>query len=149
MDRDSNANLYVIKAGALTDSLRKTVEAKELLQQQKAATVNEAVRRVGMSRSVFYKYRDSIFPFHEKSRGKTVTIGLVLVDKPGVLSGVLELIARAGGNVLTINQDLPADGTANVSVSVRTVKMRAGMEALVDRLAAGRGVQQVRILAQE
>ncbi|MHB0886798.1 MAG: ACT domain-containing protein [Bacillota bacterium] len=149
MDRDSSANLYVIKAGALTDSLRKTVEAKELLQQQKAATVNEAVRRVGMSRSVFYKYRDSIFPFHEKSRGKTVTLGLVLVDKPGVLSVVLEQVARVGGNVLTINQDLPNDGTASVSLSIRTAKMRAGIEALVSKLAATRGVQEVRIQAQE
>lgn len=147
MDRDSN--LYVIKAGALPDSLRKTVEAKELLRQQKAATVDEAVRRVGMSRSVFYKYRDSIFPFHEKSRGKTVTLGLVLVDRPGILSVVLEKVARAGGNVLTINQDLPADGTANVSISVRTAAMRASIEALVRKLGGTNGVQEVRILAQE
>lgn len=147
MERDSE--LYVIKAAALPESLRKTVQAKDLLQQQKAATVNEAVRRVGLSRSVFYKYRDSIFPFHERSRGKTITLGLVLADKPGVLSGVLESVARAGGNVLTINQDLPAHGTAKVSLSIRTGDLRTGIEALVRKLAMAAGVQQVQILAQE
>jgi len=147
MDRDSE--LYVIKATALPESLRKTVLAKELLQQRKATTVNEAVRQVGLSRSVFYKYRDSIFPLHEKTRGKTVTLGLVLEDKPGVLSGVLEVIARVGGNVLTINQDPPVHGTARVSVCIRTADMRVGVEALVRKLEKGFGVGQVGLLAQE
>src|SRR5690554_5110849 len=99
--------LYLVQEHVLPQVLRKTAEAKELLKNGRAATVNKAVQAVGISRGAFYKYRDYISPFREASRGKILTISLILKHTAGVLSAVLNEIAAAGGNILTINQGIP------------------------------------------
>ena len=53
----SNPKYYIIEASALPDVFLKVAEAKRLLDTGEVATVNEATRRTGISRSAFYKYR--------------------------------------------------------------------------------------------
>ena len=54
---------FVLKQRAVPEVLLKVVEAKRLLESERAITVQEATDRVGISRSSFYKYKDDIFPF--------------------------------------------------------------------------------------
>ena len=63
--------------------LLKVVEAKRLLESEKAMTVQEASDRVGISRSSFYKYKDDIFPFHDNAKGRTITLVLQMDDDQG------------------------------------------------------------------
>ena len=65
----TNENVYyVVRGKAVPEVLLKVVEAKRLLESEKAATVQDAVSAVGISRSSFYKYKDDIFPFHEDTK---------------------------------------------------------------------------------
>jgi chorismate mutase len=147
--RDDSATYYIIKYDILPEVLKKTIKAKELLQKGKVDTINNAVCQVNMSRSAFYKYKDSIFPFFEASRGKIITFGMVLEDTPGVLSKMLDTIARAQGNILTINQNIPIQGMANVTISIRTAGMEKDVEVLIKELTGMSGVKKIDILAQE
>ncbi|HHW02959.1 MAG TPA: ACT domain-containing protein [Thermoanaerobacterales bacterium] len=140
---------YIIKDEILPDIVRKTVKAKELLKSGKVRTINEATERVGMSRSAFYKYKDFIFPLYEASLGKIITISLVLEHQPGVLSGILDEIARAHGNVLTINQNIPIQGLANVTISFETGGLIKNIEELIEDIQSKNGVQKVDIIARE
>ena len=88
---------YVVKKKAVPEVLLKVVEAKRLLDSEKAMTVQEATEMTGISRSSFYKYKDDIFPFHDNVRGRTVTLMLQLDDQPGLLSNVLNHIAPVQG----------------------------------------------------
>lgn len=98
---------FVVTQKAVPEVLLKVVEAKRLLDSSKAITVQEATDRVGISRSSFYKYKDDIFPFHDNSKGKSITFVLQMDDEPGLLSLVLKTIADYKGNVLTIHQTIP------------------------------------------
>lgn len=140
---------YIIKADVLPEILKKTVQAKELLKKGEVATVNEAVKKVGMSRSAYYKYRDHVFPFYEASEGKIVTLSLILEDIPGVLSSVLNAIAKMQGNILTINQNIPIHDIANVTVQIRTANMKRDVEELIHQIEKIDGVKKIEILAQE
>lgn len=140
---------YIIKDEILPDIVRKTVKAKELLKSGKVRTINEATERVGMSRSAFYKYKDFIFPLYEASLGKIITISLVLEHQPGVLSGILDEIARAHGNLLTINQNIPIQGLANVTISFETGGLIKNIEELMEEIQSKNGVQKVDIIARE
>ncbi|RKL63140.1 ACT domain-containing protein [Thermoanaerobacteraceae bacterium SP2] len=140
---------YIIKDEILPEIVRKTVKAKELLKSGKARTINEATEKVGMSRSAFYKYKDFIFPFYEASLGKIITISLVLEHRFGVLSGILDEIARAHGNVLTINQNIPIQGLANVTISFETGGLIKNIEELIEDMQSKPGVQKVDIIAGE
>lgn len=140
---------YIIEADILPEILKKTVQAKELLKKGEVATVNEAVKKVGMSRSAYYKYKDHIFPFYEVSRGKIITFSLVLEDIPGVLSNVLDKIAKMQGSILTINQNIPIHDVANVTIQIQTAKMKKDIEILINQIKNIDGVKKIDILARE
>ena len=113
----SNPKYYIIEASALPDVFLKVAEAKRLLDTGEVATVNEATRRTGISRSAFYKYRDAVLPFHNMMIGRIITFHLMLHDEPGVLSAILGCFARHNANILTINQTIPTNACALVTVS--------------------------------
>lgn len=146
--KDKQDAFYLVQENVLPQVLRKTAEAKEMLKKGKAKTVNDAVQAVGISRGAFYKYRDYIFPFREASRGKILTISLILEHTAGVLSEVLSAIAAAHGNVLTINQGIPLQGVANASISFETEKMTDDVDALLVNLSAIPGVQKLELIGQ-
>ena len=91
---EEKTSYFVLKEKAVPDVLLRVVEAKRLLESEKVASVQEAAERVGISRSSFYKYKDDIFPFHENSKGKTITMVLQMDDEPGLLSVVLRTVAE-------------------------------------------------------
>lgn len=137
---------YIVSESALPAGLRSVCEAKTLLRQGKAKTVTEAARMAGISRSVYYRYRDSIRPFFETYQDKILTIQAVLQDRSGVLSTFLNVLAKAGINVLTVNQNIPVGGEASVSLSVHTGQMKHPVEAVARRLLAIDGVDSVQFL---
>ena len=139
---------FIVNKNILPDAILKTAEIKEILAKNEVSTINEAVERIGLSRSAYYKYRDGVFPFYEASKGKIITIAISMWDKSGILSNVLNSIAIAKGNILTINQGIPLQGIARVSIAIETQPMDIDAEQILDRLRAIPGVQKVEILGQ-
>ena len=125
------------------------MEVKNLLESKKEKTVQDAVNKVGISRSAFYKYRDAVHPLYENTRGKTVTVSLNLDHTPGLLSSVLNSVAGEGANILTINQTIPINGIANVTLCIETNEMQGEFSRLVNRIEGLQGVQSLKIIARE
>lgn len=138
---------FIVEASALPDIYLKVAEAKWLMETGEVSTVNAAARRVGISRSAFYKYRDAIRPFQDMLHGRIVTIQIMLRDEPGVLSAVLNLFAEMGGNILTINQAIPGGGSAAVTIGVETSGLSGTVEDLLEAVGGARGVIRCHILA--
>ena len=113
------------------------------------ATVQEAAEKTGISRSSFYKYKDDIFPFHEETRGKTITFIIQMDDEPGLLSMVLQTIARFHGNILTIHQSIPISGIATLTLSVQILQGEGDAEAMVDDIEQMEGIHYLKILGRE
>ncbi len=144
-----SAKYYIITRKALPEVYLKVVQAKSLIEKEKAMTIQEAVDSVGISRSSFYKYKDDIFPFYENARGATITLGMGIDDEPGLLSGVLNTIAEFKANILTIHQTIPINGVANISMSIEVLPTTGDIETLVSAIEEYQGVHQVKILARE
>ena len=141
-------DFLIVSKNILPEAILKTAQAKELLVKGDVYTINDAVERVGLSRSAYYKYKDGVFPFYEASREKIITISLILENKAGVLSHVLNFIASVQGNVLTINQGIPLQGIANVSISIETAGMADTPENLLFGLAEIQGVRKIEVIGQ-
>lgn len=144
-----NANYYIIKRRALPEVFLKVVQAKALIEREKAMTVQEAVDYVGISRSSFYKYKDSIFPFYENSRGSVITFAVKIDDEPGLLSLVIKRIAECRANILTINQTIPINGVANLTISIEILPQTGDIQELLDLIETYEGIHNVKILARE
>lgn len=144
------ANSYlIIHKSVLPDYFEKVLEARRLLESGKVREVSEAVRRVGISRSTYYKYKDFVFEPSEVSGSRKAVLELMLDHQPGVLSAVLSRIFGAGASVLTITQSLPVLGKASVTISLDVSGMSLGVGALVSALEAIPGADSVRLLAIE
>ncbi len=142
------STFYLVREEILPEAIKKTIKVKELLKRGDARTINEAVEKMELSRSAYYKYKDYVFPFYEASKEKIVTLALLLEHKPGVLSRVLNTIANERGSVLTINQGIPLQGVANATISIETVELAIDLEALLDKLRMVDGVKRLEVLGQ-
>ena len=140
---------YIVDREALPEVYSQVVEAKRLLASGKADTVQEAVDRVGISRSSFYKYKDMIEPFTDMVRRKTVTIAAKLEDMPGVLPKFLLVLEEAGVNILTIHQAIPINGLADVSLSMEVLEEAWRIDEIMAALKSANGVHEIQILARE
>ena len=138
---------FIVDTQALPDIFLKVVEAKRLLDTGEVRTVNQAANLVGISRSAFYKYKDAVQPFNNMKAGRIITFYTMLKDSPGVLSNVLSIFAGSGANILTINQSIPTNGCAAVTVSAETSDMEQTLEELMALVTSVDGVVKFDILA--
>ena len=138
---------YIVEAAALPEVFLKVAEAKWLLETGQVSTVNEAARATGISRSAFYKYRDSIAPFRNMMAGRILSFQFLLRDERGLLSSILSIFAQFGANILTIHQTVPTGGSASVSISAETGQMRRSAELLLQEVRQVEGVLDAHILA--
>lgn len=141
------AKYFIVEAEAMPEIIRKVAQAKQLLEMGEASTVNAAAQAVGISRSAFYKYKDSVRPFNDMLHGRIVTIQVMLRDEPGVLSGVLNVFAGTGVNILTINQNIPVNGRAVVTITAETSELQRPLEDLLAEGTITQGVLKCEILA--
>ena len=142
------AVFFLVREEILPEAIKKTIKVKDMLKRGEARTINEAVEKMELSRSAYYKYKDYVFPFYEASKEKIITLALLLEHKQGVLSKVLNTIAYDHGSVLTINQGIPLQGVANATISIETAELVIDLEALLDKVRMIEGVKRLEILGQ-
>lgn len=140
-------NYFVVEAKALPEIFLKVAEAKRMFDTGEVDTVHRATQLVGISRSAFYKYKDAVRPFNDMLHGRIVTFQIMLKDEPGVLSSVLGVFAQSGANILTINQSIPTNGCAAVTVTAETNSLSMALEEVEGALKGTTGVVKCEILA--
>ncbi|WP_053955598.1 ACT domain-containing protein [Inediibacterium massiliense] len=145
----SNRKFLIIDTTILPDIYEKVLETKELLRRGKAKGVTEATQMTGISRSTFYKYKDYISTPSEGSRGQKVTITLLLEHSPGNLSKILNTIANCNMNILTINQDIPINGIANVSITFDISESNRDIDYVLEALNNIEGTTKIELIAME
>lgn len=139
--------LVIADLSVLPPVYHKVLKVKELLESGVAETVNEAADMADVSRSAYYKYKDYVFPFNQMQG--ILTLLIAVIDIKGVLSDMLAFMSDAGCNILTINQDVPINGVANITVTVQTEQMKVSTDRLITGLQTIRGVRKVNILAKQ
>ncbi|BAQ11564.1 act domain-containing protein [Bacillus sp. OxB-1] len=140
-------HFYLVREDALTESMQKMLEAKRLLASGEETTIQDATKRVGLSRSAFYKYRDTVFPFESITSERILTIFIQLEDRKGSLATLLRIISEAKCNVLTIHQTIPVQARANITLSLNVTDMSIKLEEFLGRLKAPEFVDSVVLIS--
>ncbi|MCM3743463.1 ACT domain-containing protein [Sporosarcina luteola] len=138
---------YLVREDVLTESMLKMLEAKRLLASGEERTIQEATKRVGLSRSAYYKYKDTVFPFESIARERVLTIFIQLEDRKGSLATILRIVSEAKCNVLTIHQTIPVQGRANITLSLDVTEMEIKMEEFMQRLKAPNFIDSVHLIS--
>ncbi len=146
---EKKSQLIVVDSAILPDVFTKVLEVKKLMAQKGEKSFASACKRVGISRSAYYKYKDSVFSYDEFFNRKIVNLYLLLSDSPGILSGVLVFLQDMKANILTVNQSIPVDGAANVNISLRLTSDDGEELTALDSISTLDGVLEVKILSAE
>ena len=139
-----NSDFYLVRKRAVPETLLKVVEVNRLLSAGKVKTIQEAVDRVGISRSSYYKFKNDIEEFHSSMAGLTLTLSMEISDETGILSDILREIADFGANILTIHQSIPIGGMASVSISMQVLKSSENVSGLLENLERLSGIRKIR-----
>ena len=137
----------IIERTALPDYFLKVVEARKLLENGVCDQVSEAVRRVGISRSTYYKYKDRIIEPSELNIGHKATLMLTLTHEAGNLSRVLNEVSAFGANILTITQSLPIQQKASVTLSLDVGALVLPLNEMLEKIGRIHGVESNRLVA--
>ena len=143
------SNFLIVDKSALPEVYEKVVDAKRLLKEGKVKDVTEAAKTVNISRSVYYKYKDTVFELVETDIGQKVTLNLMINDNKGVLSGILNYISEEGGSIITINQGIPMNKKANVSLTINISSINGDITTLMQGLSKLKDVEKVEFVAME
>ena len=135
---DNRNEFYIVAADVLPEALKKTAQIKALLSQNSNLTINEAADKVGLSRSAFYKYRESIFSYNKMNKERIVTLIVTAADEISVLAECLQ--------ILTVNRGLPIQDTSKATLVIDTKNMKQEIETLVEKLYEIAQVREIEIL---
>ena len=138
----NNDDLLVVSKSVLPDTFSKVLIAKKLISSGEVNSVGSACEKAGLSRSAYYKYKNSVFEYTEKA-GQVVAIHASLSDKAGILSGFMSVLYESGANILTVNQNIPIAGSAKVSVSFRTDTLTRSVSEIIEILRTLDGVTSI------
>jgi chorismate mutase len=145
---EKGSTQFLVDSSVLPEVFTKVIEVKKILSKGVIKTVNDAAKCAGISRSAYYKYKDYVFPFYETSRGKVLTLLFVVEDFSGILSSIINRIALSKANILTINQNIPINGLADVTISIETAGMIQNVEDLLNDIGTIEGVSKQEILSR-
>ena len=129
-----NSDYLIVHKKILPEYFNQVIQARSLLENHEVKTVTEAVKKVGISRNTYYRYKDYLFEISDNATSRTMTLSLLLKDESGALTAVLQTLSKAQASVLTISQAIPVGGYATVLISLDISKMENTPDNLLKQL---------------
>ncbi len=148
-ETEGKSSFIVVDSCVLPDIFEKVLLVKKLIASGKEKSSASACKAVGISRSAFYKYKDYVYSYEEKLTQRIISIYTVLNDEPGILAGFISHLHSLNANILTVNQSIPVDGVASVTISLRLTENSQDIMGLKNILSRLRGVVELKIISGE
>jgi len=139
----------IVDKSLLPPHCEKVAAARELLDEGLAKDVSEAVRKVGISRSTFYKYKDLVKDMSSVSMGRHAIISMMMNHRVGVLSTVLRVISNYDFSIWTITQNPPVDAKANVVITLELGQDTDLLDDMLKEINQVPGLSKVQLLGMD
>ncbi|MDO5439039.1 MAG: ACT domain-containing protein [Erysipelotrichaceae bacterium] len=141
-------NYYIVSSNILSEQLEKVLEVRKLLHSGTVRDISAACKQVGISRGTYYKYKDAVYEFEDKNVRKA-SLSLILEDQKGSLLKVLQVLTSYPVNIVTINQNVPVNGLANISITIDISEMHRDLHTLIDDLKKLKNLKRAELIAME
>lgn len=137
-----NKQFYLVDFAILPTAIKKTIQAKELLKNGTAETINAAVMKTGISRSAYYKYKDHVAPAFDDAGSGTATYFIVLQNDPAVFNKILRKCAKENVEILSMNRGLPVKKLVTLTLTVKTTDSQITQQTLTEEMQNIKGVKR-------
>ncbi|MEG0176950.1 MAG: ACT domain-containing protein [Anaerorhabdus sp.] len=139
----------IVSSKVLPDYFEKVLDIRMMVEANPSLGIREACKKIGISRSTYYKYKDHIFNLSNNMFGRKAELHLLLNHQPGVLSEVLKMISIHSCSVLSINQSIPLNDVASCSLLVDISNITTQIDQLVSELSSINGVKKSKLISLE
>ena len=136
---------YLIRSDVLPEVFHKVINVKQLVDREDGLSINEACRRVKISRSAYYKYRDSV-RLVQLENGCTLSIILELENLDNIAFRCVNAVNNAGSRVQSFQVSDTQLGNKYALITAETSSAEASIAELKNKLQQVRGVKKVTIL---
>lgn len=143
---DNEKVYYIIREDVLPEAVKKTIIMKKALEENPKLSILEASKRFDLSRSAFYKYKDTIFPIQEIQRQSILSLSIDVDDIPGILGKVLSVVNEEKCSVLTIHQTVPINSRATIIISLEIDPGHTNIEKLTKRIQNLEFVNKIKVI---
>ncbi len=141
--RKEKEQFYLVDLRVLPEAIKKTIKVKELLQDGVCGSINEAVKKVDMSRSAYYKYKDHVIPAWEKKEQKIAILFLFLADDLALFMKLMRRVARGNYHILSFSRGLAAEKMAVLTMTIQIEDDTEPLGELKEALENIKGVESV------
>lgn len=141
-----DAKYLIVDKNILPSYCEKVIEARRMLDEGVAKDVSDAVKKVGISRSTFYKYKDMVREMSSLSVGRHAIISMMMTHRVGVLWTVLRIISNYDYSVWTITQNPPVDNKANVVITLDLGDDINSLDDMLKEISGVVGLSRVQLL---
>ena len=131
---DKEKVYYIIREDVLPEAVKKTLIMKKALEENPKLSILEASKRFDLSRSAFYKYKDTIFPIQDIQRQSILSLSIDVDDIPGILGKILRIVNDEKCSVLTIHQTVPINARATRMSSLEIDAEHTNIEKLTKQI---------------
>lgn len=143
------SDFLIVHKKILPDYLDKVIEARKLIENKECSTVKEAVKKVGISRNTYYKYKDYVYETSDNKANRHAIISLILKNENGSLASVIHVLTNLGTSILTISQAIPIHEKANVLLSLDITSLSCSIDEMLSSLKEISSVRSVHLDAME
>lgn len=134
---------YLVDFSILPEAIKKTIRVKEMLKSGSSGTINEAVHKVNMSRSAYYKYKDHVASADDDKEDRVVVLFIIMQDDMAVFGRILRRIAKEKQEVLSVNQTKISEKLYSSVITLKTKESAKDMESLYEALKETKGIQSL------
>ncbi len=139
-------NLLLVDKKILPAFFEKVILARQLINSGEVKDISDACKKVSISRSTYYKYKDYVFLPEEVGPVRKAILTMLLDHKQGVLSEVLRCISDHEANVITITQTVPIREKASVMMTLDILGLNISITEFLTELKEGQGVEKVNLI---
>lgn len=141
------SDFLVVHKSIVPENFVAVIETRKLIEFKKI-NISEACKMMGISRGTYYKYKDYVFS-PSSDFGKKAIMSFFLDNQKGVLSNLLNYIANSNGNILAINQEMPINDMAYVTITIDVIEMQDFINEFIEKVKKLKGIKSVKLLAIE
>ena len=122
---------YLVDLKVLPEAIKKTIKVKELLNDGICGSINEAVKKVDMSRSAYYKYKDHVASAQSRAL-RIAMLSTVMTEEYPHFARLMRRVMKGNFEILSMNRSRAGeDASEPLSVLEDAVKSMKGIQSVV------------------
>ena len=145
-DLNNDNEFYLVSKKILPKIMLSVMKVKKLIDNDKNISVATAVKKIGISRSSYYKYCSYIHDINKTIKNK-ITLHIQVKNIIGSLSHLTQIISKNKYNILTITQPASFDDKNDIIITIEVEKNSNNINSLLKDLEASNQTKFVEIIS--